>query len=280
MKEDDFEGMLARSRDLAARGEWLAALEALDQAAGLYPERAEVWYNKGKILNRIERFEAALEAFEMMTSLDPLNADAWYQKGVMLMKLGRTKPALDAFHEAQRLSPEGADGGGAGVDFLAILNREASAIEGVVRREADVYVSETYRFRLALVFEWIDGSSEWLTAVEAAPGRVEVSSSCYPNCRAVLEARERIPCHYPAKDLVRDLADGVMARVGEPQYYVFPKGLLPACSLRMQDREGVEILIDIIVTDRFAYQLTVEVAENAREQRYFATRLPLNFNPY
>jgi hypothetical protein len=93
-----------------------------------------------------------------------------------------------------------------------------------------------------------------------------------------IEAKVRVPCDYPAKELAADLAAEIASNTGQKRFYVFPDGLLPAYAICAPHPEGGMIFEDIIVTGRFAYRLSRRAAKGEASSE-FALRIPAGFHP-
>jgi Flp pilus assembly protein TadD len=65
----------------------------------------EEWYDEGKTLRNLKRYEEALAAFEQAIRLDPNHAVYYNEKGLALYDLKRYEEALAAFEQAIRLDP-------------------------------------------------------------------------------------------------------------------------------------------------------------------------------
>jgi len=111
------------------------ALAACEQALALDPEDASAWYNKGEVLDMLERNEEALDALEKAMSLNPENASAWFTKSKVLGKLGRNEEALVAVEQAPALNSLKAlvlTGRGAVLGSLGRFEEELTAYERVL----------------------------------------------------------------------------------------------------------------------------------------------------
>jgi tetratricopeptide (TPR) repeat protein len=281
MNNNELEQMIDRAQQLVQQRDWMGALDILDKATDLDLECAGAWYEKGKILNRLGRLEEALHAFETVTCINPDDSDGWYNKGVILTKLGRTEESLEAYHEASRLNPESSDEAKLeGIDFLGILGRNQSALDEFQKvttiEENEVYINEKFMYRIDLVFIWDDGAQEILEIDDTDPSIIAVRSTTYPQCSLSIAAKERIPCNYPARELAKDLASEIATEESEISFYVFPNGQLPAYAIRTCD--GMRC--DIIVTDRFVYQLKRMLFEDDAIRTYFAVRIFGFFRPF
>jgi uncharacterized protein (TIGR02466 family) len=87
-------------------GQLEAALETLDFAVALSPQRAALHHNRGALLQRLARSSEALAAHERAIELGLDAADAHYNRGNSLQSLGRMNEALDAYRAALKLQPQ------------------------------------------------------------------------------------------------------------------------------------------------------------------------------
>jgi len=285
MRSKEAEQVLARSRQLVEGRQWTVALETLDEATQLDLEYADAWYEKGKLLHRLGRVEEALEAFERVISINPENNDGWYNKGVCLTKLGRNEESLEAFQEASRLNPESSDESRLeGVNLLGILGGDREALEALekaaVLGNTDAYVNQQYQYRVDLEFVWDDGVVERMWVKKETPQSIRINSPRYAQCSLIIEASDRISCNYPAKELAGDLAAELASREDEVRFSVFPKGQVPAYSVRTPPKYAKEVWCDIVVTDHFAYHLKRTIGFDKAIGRQFAEKVIANFEPF
>jgi tetratricopeptide (TPR) repeat protein len=68
-----------------------------DAIKKINPNYAWAWYNKGRILMGIRKYQQALACFDKAAEIDPKFSWAWYYKGRTLNILGRYKEALACF---------------------------------------------------------------------------------------------------------------------------------------------------------------------------------------
>jgi tetratricopeptide (TPR) repeat protein len=84
------------------------AIEAFDLAIKYKPDFAKAYYNKGNTLSRyLNRYQEAIDAFDLAIKYDPDDVEAYYNKGLALKSLGRTAEAEAAFAKAKELDKAG-----------------------------------------------------------------------------------------------------------------------------------------------------------------------------
>ena len=69
------------------------------------PHAADLHYNIGVSLSRLQRWEEAADAYENATHLSPSSADAWESLGNAYAMLSRWRDAIPCFERVRRLSP-------------------------------------------------------------------------------------------------------------------------------------------------------------------------------
>jgi len=137
---DDFLALYGWGSLLIADGDYDAAVEALDRAAAVIPEEAELYLMLGdgfmmaeenergiRMLRRAveldpksarahallgralvtdQQFEEALPELERALKLDPRNTEAWYGKGLALASLNRPNEAIEAMKRTLAIDPD------------------------------------------------------------------------------------------------------------------------------------------------------------------------------
>ena len=92
----------------AAAGHYEQALASYQEAISYNSNNANIYMDKGIVLNELKRYEKALIAFEHAISLDPNFTSAYNNKGAALGNLKRYGEALIAFEQAVVLNPDNA----------------------------------------------------------------------------------------------------------------------------------------------------------------------------
>lgn len=110
----------------AAAGLFDRARAEYEICAGLEPDRPEVHYNRGVVLNKMGRYGDAALAFEEALLLAPASVDANLNCGLAHYAAGKVVDAIRYLREARTLAP----------DDLAVLYCLALAYEDIDRRVA------------------------------------------------------------------------------------------------------------------------------------------------
>ncbi len=103
------------------------ALASLVAALQIEPLNANIWYNRGIVTEKMERYNESLLAYEKAIDLNEGLDRAWFRKGYVLRMLGRNDEALESFRKAAQLDPANPiyqqnlnDMGALAVDGLAV----------------------------------------------------------------------------------------------------------------------------------------------------------------
>ena len=87
------------------RGDYRAAVEALQKAIDLDPSAGLTWLVLGNALTRLGDLPGAARAYQTVVSREPAWADARYNLGVVQKRQGDLESAARAFHAAWSLDP-------------------------------------------------------------------------------------------------------------------------------------------------------------------------------
>jgi len=68
-------------------------------------EDAEAWYNKGIILDDLDRLQEAIDCYDRALEINPMDASIWYKKGAALNKLGEYQDAIGCYDRALEINP-------------------------------------------------------------------------------------------------------------------------------------------------------------------------------
>jgi tetratricopeptide (TPR) repeat protein len=98
---------------------------------------AEEWFDKGKILNRQERYEEALYAFDKCLSIDPVFAAAWDGKAWAFFNNGQFQESLEAHDRALQIDPDDAVIIENKKLLVAILGRDEEALDSLIQEWAE-----------------------------------------------------------------------------------------------------------------------------------------------
>ena len=95
-----------RGRNLQKLNRYEEALTTFEKALELDPKDILTWGTKGWSLQQLNRHEEAITIFEKFIELDPLDFRGWRQKGWSLQKLSRYEESLTALEKAIELNPK------------------------------------------------------------------------------------------------------------------------------------------------------------------------------
>jgi ABC-type polysaccharide/polyol phosphate export permease/Flp pilus assembly protein TadD len=109
------------------RGRIADALDAIDRALSLFPEKAEYHLHRANLLYRLGRLDEAAEAFGRAAALDPSNPDAKRSQLTVYFDSGRFTEALAVGGELIRAAPENEEYAQA---MLQVLNRRFETLDG------------------------------------------------------------------------------------------------------------------------------------------------------
>ncbi|TAD73156.1 MAG: hypothetical protein EAY70_12700, partial [Sphingomonadales bacterium] len=111
-----------RARALVALGRGPEALDALDAATTLAPERAEGWLLKATLLRRLDRLGEAQAAIEQAAALAPggagIGPEIGLEAGVIAVLAGRDTAARASWQSVLDLAPE-SPAAATATDYLA-----------------------------------------------------------------------------------------------------------------------------------------------------------------
>ena len=108
LKPDYFNTNFNLARVYSARKEYQEALNILDE---LTKERTSVdlYYEQGRALFNLDRYEEAIARFGQVISTEPLHANALYSLGLSYAALGENKEALYYLNKVIDLNPGNKD---------------------------------------------------------------------------------------------------------------------------------------------------------------------------
>lgn len=124
------------------------ALARYDEAVAAEPGNPILQYNRGLVLQHLERYEEALACYDLALAVRPRHADTMNNKGTVLLRLKRHAEALACFEAIFQLVPDHADAYSNATMALLALNRPMDALASARRavalrpRHADAHNQE------------------------------------------------------------------------------------------------------------------------------------------
>src|SRR5437879_12345625 len=103
LKEEgtDADALLELGISLSRRARWREAIEPLQRAVALDPEKAAAHYQLGESYNSTDRLPEALAAYETAARLQPDNWRAMKGIGIVLDRMGKPEAATAAYQRAR-----------------------------------------------------------------------------------------------------------------------------------------------------------------------------------
>ena len=99
--ETDADALLELGISLSRRARWREAIEPLQRAIALDPNKAAAHYQLGEAYNQTDRLAEALEAYEAAAKLQPDNWRAMKGIGIVLDRMGQPEAATAAHRRAR-----------------------------------------------------------------------------------------------------------------------------------------------------------------------------------
>ncbi|MCB9534816.1 MAG: tetratricopeptide repeat protein [Myxococcales bacterium] len=106
---EDPDAAAALGEALVAQGQLEAARAFYAESLEAHPDRAALWYGRGRLDELAAEPEAAVRAYEKATTLDPTLTRAWYRLGLLLAADNRSAAAAQALDRAVTLEPDHPD---------------------------------------------------------------------------------------------------------------------------------------------------------------------------
>jgi tetratricopeptide (TPR) repeat protein len=108
-------------------GNFQAAADIYELVLVCMPDSAELYNNRGAVLQQLHRYDEALASYARAIKLKPGYANAHYNQGIVLKRMNRYSDALASFDKALALKPDHAEAcNNSGLIFVTIGNmREA-----------------------------------------------------------------------------------------------------------------------------------------------------------
>jgi protein O-mannosyl-transferase len=94
---------------VAARGEWIEAIEQYERAVELSPRYAEAHNNLGVALARVGRTREAVEHYRRALAINPSYAEAQNNWGIATIQQGDAVEAMEHYRRALAINPANAD---------------------------------------------------------------------------------------------------------------------------------------------------------------------------
>jgi Flp pilus assembly protein TadD len=101
VNESDADSLLELGISLCRRARWREAIEPLQRAISLDPNKAAAHYQLGETYNQTDRLAEALEAYETAARLAPDNWRAMKGVGIVLDRMGKPEAATIAYQRAK-----------------------------------------------------------------------------------------------------------------------------------------------------------------------------------
>lgn len=129
-----------------ANGAPQSAIEPLQRAVGLRPDRARWWQLLGEAFVKSGRYDEAIVALEKAVETDQDDVEGWLALGEVYLKQSRFEEALESFRRAEGLSPW---------DCRALLGRGRSLLSQGHLEDASSAFREAARLAPNEVEPWI-----------------------------------------------------------------------------------------------------------------------------
>lgn len=106
IRADDVELRIDRAIARAELSRWWDAIDDLNRAHELAPERSEVLVLRAEAYRRVEAPELALDDLERVLALEPENAEALMQRGLVRFEQGDPEAAAEDWRRVVELAPQ------------------------------------------------------------------------------------------------------------------------------------------------------------------------------
>lgn len=97
--------LIEQARECIEKQDLKTALYYIDSAQKLNPRNRTIYYNRGRIFNKQEKYKEAFEQFTKAIGLDPKYTSAIKRRGVVCIELRQYKEALADFDHANSIDP-------------------------------------------------------------------------------------------------------------------------------------------------------------------------------
>jgi tetratricopeptide (TPR) repeat protein len=98
-------GLVSKGSQCYSSGDYACSWAAFESAHQLDPGNAGILYVHGYYLSLAGNATGALEKMDASLAIDPRNARVWYERGKVLDKLGRYAESGSSYDRAEELNP-------------------------------------------------------------------------------------------------------------------------------------------------------------------------------
>jgi tetratricopeptide (TPR) repeat protein len=103
------ESEISKGEEYFVRGDLTGALDFYIELTERYPTNPTVWFERGRALNNLGRYEEAVSCLSISIAIDPKNPESWLGKGNSLYNLKRYDDSIECFNKELLLSPNDAN---------------------------------------------------------------------------------------------------------------------------------------------------------------------------
>jgi tetratricopeptide (TPR) repeat protein len=90
----------------AVQDEQSEVIKTLDNSLEIDPKNWLTWWQKGRALKNLGRFEEAIASFDQVIALNPKNPEVWNLKGLIFLEINKNTEALDCFERGLAIDPQ------------------------------------------------------------------------------------------------------------------------------------------------------------------------------
>jgi tetratricopeptide (TPR) repeat protein len=106
MHLNDIDSLFEQAMEHHRQGRPADALALYDAVIASDPQRGSAHFNRGLVLQALNRADEALESFDRAIALEPDKGDAHYGKAVTLRRMNRLKEAVESYDRAIAFKPD------------------------------------------------------------------------------------------------------------------------------------------------------------------------------
>jgi tetratricopeptide (TPR) repeat protein len=99
------QGWFNKGKALAKLGRYQEAIESFDKALAINPDYHNAWNLRGAVLNNLGRYQEAIENYDKALAIKPDFDWAWNNRGLALDSLGRYQEAIENYNKALAIKP-------------------------------------------------------------------------------------------------------------------------------------------------------------------------------